>query len=222
MKKTVSIVEDDNTVRELLAEWVNETRDFSCVGSYESAEEALIQLPRSRPAIVLTDINLPGMTGIELVRQSKPELRTTQFLMLTMYGDTEHIFQALRAGAAGYLLKRSTREELIAAIRLVSLGGSPMSSGLAQRIVQTMQMPPVDATTQVTLSPRESEILHLLAKGRLEKQIASELEISQHTVHTHIRSIYEKLQVHSHAQAVAKYGGIMQGSAPAFTAGRKA
>lgn len=209
MKMPVAIVEDDTLVRGLLSEWLNDTPEFCCVSSHESAEEALIHVPRNRPSIVLTDINLPGISGIELVRQLKPALPKTQFLMLTVYGDTEHILQALEAGAVGYLLKRSTREELVASLQLVSLGGSPMSSGIAQRIVQTIQTRPPNNPGKVTLSPREREILHLLAKGHQEKQIAAELKISQHTVHAHIRSIYEKLQVHSHAQAVAKYGGMV-------------
>ena len=208
---TVSIVEDDAGIRSLLTEWLTETPNITCLEAFESAEEALVELPRLRPKaeIVLTDINLPGMNGIELIRQLKPMLPKTQFLMLTVYGDTEHIFQALQAGAVGYLLKRAAREELIAAIQLVSSGGSPMSSGLAQYIMQSVQTPVRDSAGLATLSPRETEILNLLARGHIEKQIAAEIHISQHTVHAHIRSIYEKLQVHSHAHAVAKYGQLL-------------
>ncbi len=201
----VSIVEDDAEARELLADWLNSTPGFRCVSAHADGLSALHRLPDVRPEVVLMDINLPGINGIECVRRLKPEMRDTQFLMLTVYGDTNSIFQALEAGATGYLLKRTSRDELFAALRLVQAGGSPISSGIARRVAQAFQRSQPSASGDEALSERERQVLDLLAHGHPEKQIADRLAISQHTVHTYIRRIYEKLQVHSHAQAVAKY-----------------
>jgi len=201
----VSIVEDDAEARELLADWLNSTPGFHCLSEHADGSSALEQLPGVRPDIVLMDINLPGLNGIECVRQLKGLMPTTQFLMLTVYGDTHSIFQALEAGATGYLLKRTSREELFAALRLVQAGGSPISSGIARRVAQAFQKNQTTPGGDEALSGRERQVLDLLARGHPEKQIAEQLSLSQHTVHTYIRRIYEKLQVHSHAQAVAKY-----------------
>ena len=150
------------------------------------------------------------MSGIECVRQLKPKMPQTQFLMLTVYSDTNSIFQALEAGAVGYLLKRTSRDELFAALRLVQAGGSPISSGIARLVAQAFQTPQPAAAENEALSERERQVLDLLSHGHPEKQIADRLKISPHTVHTYIRRIYEKLHVHSHAQAVAKYAGQTQ------------
>jgi len=166
-------------------------------------------LPNVAPKIVLMDINMPGMQGIECVRRLKPEMPNTQFLMLTVYSDTKSIFEALAAGATGYLLKRTSRNELLAALGLVQAGGSPISSGIARMVAQAFEAPaPASvAADNSGLSERERQVLDLLSHGHPEKQIADRLKISPHTVHTYIRRIYEKLHVHSHAQAVAKYAG---------------
>jgi DNA-binding NarL/FixJ family response regulator len=166
---------------------------------------ALDELPAVAPEIVLMDINMPGLKGIECVRRLKPLMPDTQFLMLTVYGDTNSIFQALEAGAVGYLLKRTSRDELFAALKLVQAGGSPISSGIARRVAQVFRKPVATGPADETLSERERQVLDLLSHGHPEKQIADRLGISPHTVHTYIRRIYEKLHVHSHAQAVAKY-----------------
>ena len=203
----VSIVEDDAEARQLLAEWLNATAQFRCASVHADGLAALKELPAVAPKIVLMDINMPGMQGIECVRRLKPEMPDTQFLMLTVYTDTKSIFQALAAGAIGYLLKRTSRNELLAALALVQAGGSPISSGIARLVAQAFQTPPAPALDNGELSERERQVLDLLSQGHPEKQIADRLKISPHTVHTYIRRIYEKLHVHSHAQAVAKYTG---------------
>ena len=206
----VSVVEDDAEAQEMLAEWLNSTPGFRCVSQHGDGIAAVAELPGVQPEVVLMDINLPGLKGIECVRQLKPKMPQTQFLMLTVYSDTNSIFQALEAGAVGYLLKRTSRDELFAALRLVQAGGSPISSGIARLVAQAFQTPQPAAAENEALSERERQVLDLLSHGHPEKQIADRLKISPHTVHTYIRRIYEKLHVHSHAQAVAKYAGQTQ------------
>jgi DNA-binding NarL/FixJ family response regulator len=201
----VSIVEDDAEARELLAEWLNSTSQFQCVSAHADGLAAVEELPDIAPDIVLMDINMPRMKGIECVRQLKTEMPNTQFLMLTVYSDTKSIFRALAAGATGYLLKRTSKDELLAAMQLVQTGGSPISSGIARLVAQAFQVKQSWETEDDALSDRERQVLDLLSCGHPEKQIADRLRISPHTVHTYIRRIYEKLHVHSHAQAVAKY-----------------
>ena len=201
----VSIIEDDAPARSILADWVHRASGFRCTGQYGSAEAALTALPAEKPAVVLMDINLPGMSGIECVRQLKPQLPKTQFVMLTVYEDADHIFNALAAGASGYLLKRVSRGELLAALKDVYAGGSPMSSAIARKVVQSFQRPALQPSEAVELSPREREVLELLARGYLYKEIADTLQISGPTVNTYIRRIYEKLHVRSRSQAVAKF-----------------
>lgn len=205
MALRISIVEDDAEAREMLAEWLNSTPGFCCVSKHGDGLSAVEELPGMRPEVVLMDINLPGIKGIECVRRLKDEMPRTQFLMLTVYSDTNSIFQALEAGAVGYLLKRTSKDELFAALKLVQAGGSPISSGIARLVAQAFQKPRPSAPPDETLSDRERQVLDLLSHGHPEKQIADRLGISPHTVHTYIRRIYEKLHVHSHAQAVAKY-----------------
>lgn len=196
-------MEDDGLVREILANWMNDTDGFRCVADYGSAEHALASLPAARPDIVLMDINLPGLSGIECIRSLKPLLPATRFLMLTVYNDTNHIFSALSAGAVGYLLKRIQRDDLIAALREVLAGGSPMSSDIARKVVQSFhQKEPL--TEETKLSPRERAVLDLLAQGFQYKEISDSLSLSLPTVNTYVRRIYEKLHVQSRGQAVAR------------------
>ena len=185
------------------------------MSEHGSAESALATLPAAKPEVVLMDINLPGLNGIECVRQLKPLLPDTQFLMLTVYEDADHIFNALMVGATGYLLKQTPRNELLAALKQVHAGGSPMTSNIARKVVQSFQRHSQAAdAADVELSPREAEVLELLARGYLYKEIAEALAISLPTVNTYIRRIYEKLHVRSRAQAVAKYAHIPLGENP--------
>ena len=209
----VAIVEDDVPAREILAGWIRNADGFRCVGEFDDAESALAKLPQEKPSVVLFDINLPGMNGIECVRQLKPRLPDTQFVMVTVYEDANHIFNALSAGASGYLLKQTRRNELIDALKDVHAGGSPMSSQIARKVVQNFHRNETQTDGEtVELSPREREVLELLARGYLYKEIAEMLKISVQTVNTYIRRIYEKLHVRSRAQAVAKYAHLPMGS----------
>jgi DNA-binding NarL/FixJ family response regulator len=208
MRIPVSIVEDDAPARGLLGDWVHRAPGFRCVGRHACAEAALAALPIEKPSVVLMDINLPGISGIECVRRLKPLLPDTQFVMLTVYEDPEHIFNALAVGACGYLLKRVSRAELIEALQEVHAGGSPMSSNIARKVVQSFQRPAHQPSEAMELSARELEVLELLARGYLYKEIAELLKISRPTVNTYIRRIYEKLHVHSRSQAVAKFTHI--------------
>ena len=205
MPITVSIVEDNDQLRSTLARVLNRADGFQCLGQYPNAEAALEALPKERPNVVLMDINLPGINGVECVRRLKQIVPETQMIMLTVYEDTENIFNALAAGASGYLLKRTKSAELLEAIRDVLKGGSPMTTHIARKVVQSFQQS--SASTQATenLSPREQEVLDCLSQGFLYKEIAEKLGISYETVHTYIRRIYEKLQVRTRTEAVAKF-----------------
>jgi len=205
MPITVSIVEDSEQVRGTLARLINRAEGFRCPSHYANAEAALEGLPRDRPDVVLMDINLPGINGVECVRRLKELLPDTQVVMLTVYEDTENIFNALAAGAAGYLLKRTTSAELLAAIRDVRQGGSPMTTHIARKVVQSFQKAGASARPTENLSPREKEVLDCLSQGFLYKEIADKLSIGYETVHTYIRRIYEKLQVRTRTEAVAKF-----------------
>ena len=193
--------------RRILSTWLRTTDGFRCVSDHGSAEDAVERLPSLAPDVVLMDINLPCMSGIECVGRLKPLLAQTQFVMLTVYEDVEHIFQALSAGASGYLLKKTPRAELFDALRDVHAGGSPMTSKIARKVVQAFQPareavpPPPEASG---LAPREVELLGLLARGHSYKEIADAMGIVVGTVNTYVRRIYEKLHVHSRTQAVAK------------------
>jgi DNA-binding NarL/FixJ family response regulator len=201
----VSIIEDDAPVRKILAGWLSETDGFRFVSEYGTAQGAVAHLPQDKPDVVLVDINLAGQSGIHCVCQLKPLMPQTQFLMLTVYEDSEHIFEALAAGATGYLLKRTEREGLLAAIKEVHAGGSPMTSYIARKVVQAFQTTQVEKPEPQSLSPREREVLRLLAHGYMYKEICEALNISMSTVNTHIHRIYEKLHVQSRSQAVARY-----------------
>jgi len=211
MSIAVSIIEDDVPAREILAGWIRHADGFRCVSEYDDAETAMAKLPQEKPSVVLVDINLPGVNGIECVRRLKPRLPNTQFVMVTVYEDANHIFNALAAGASGYLLKQMRRNNLLDALKEVHAGGSPMSSQIARRVVQSFQRTAMEANDSEDLSPREREVLELLARGYLYKEIAGLLQISVQTVNTYIRRIYEKLHVRSRAQAVAKYAHFPMG-----------
>ena len=205
MAITVSIVEDNDQLRGTLARVLSRAEGFQCLGQHATAEAALGALQKERPNVVLMDINLPGMSGVECVRQLKQLLPETQVMMLTAYEDTENIFNSLAAGASGYMLKRTKTTELLEAIREVSKGGSPMTTHIARKVVQSFQKPAASADPAEDLSPREKEVLDCLAQGFLYKEIAEKLGISYETVHTYIRRIYEKLQVRTRTEAVAKF-----------------
>jgi DNA-binding NarL/FixJ family response regulator len=207
MKKvtTVSIVDDEPELREHIAGYLCTIGKIRCLGSYASAEEALDHLPKEKPNVVLMDINLGGMDGIECVRRLKPVMPDSQFLMLTVFEDTEKIFRALSAGASGYLLKRMPPKKLIEAIMEVLEGGSPMSAPIARKVVQSFQAAPAKEGEHAALSQRELSVINGLAQGLAYKQIADQLAVSIHTVRNYIRRIYEKLHVQSRTEAVAKF-----------------
>jgi DNA-binding NarL/FixJ family response regulator len=188
-----------------LARVIGRAEGFQCLGQYATAEAALEGLPKELPNVVLMDINLPGVNGVECVRRLKPLAPQTQVVMLTAYEDTENIFNSLAAGASGYLLKRTSSAELLAAIRDVIQGGSPMTTHIARKVVQSFQKAGASPQPGENLSQREQEVLDCLAQGFLYKEIADKLGISYETVHTYIRRIYEKLQVRTRTEAVAKF-----------------
>ena len=206
MAISVSIVEDNELLRGTLGRVVARADGFRCVSQYADAEAALKNLPNDRPDVVLMDINLPGMNGVECVRQLKQVLPKTLVVMLTAYEDTENIFNSLAVGASGYLLKRTKSAELLDAIREVTTGGSPMTAHIARKVVQSFLKPPAAAAPAAgeELSAREKEVLDGLAQGMIYKEIADKLGIGRETVRTYIRRIYEKLQVRTQAEAVAK------------------
>jgi len=205
MSISVSIVEDDLQIRQLLTDWIRKSTDMTFGKAYPDAESALESLPRNSSDVVLMDINLPVLSGIECVRQLKLLLPATNFVMLTVYMDAEMIFQALAAGATGYMLKRASRDELLAAIREVHAGGSPMSSSIARLVVEAMRVKPAKDAEMDQLTDRELDVLRLLARGMLYKEISADLSISFNTVHTLIRRIYDKLHVHTRRQAVERF-----------------
>lgn len=206
MPISVSIVEDNEQLRNTLARLLNRADGFRCLSQYANAEAALEGLPNDRPDAVLMDINLPGMNGVECVRKLKQTAPGIQVIMLTAYEDTQNIFNALAAGASGYLLKRTPRAELLTALQEVIRGGSPMTTHIARLVVQSFQKSqPAPQPAEGNLSVREQEVLDCLSQGFLYKEIAEKLGISYETVHTYIRRIYEKLQVRTRTEAVAKF-----------------
>lgn len=202
---TVSIVDDEKDLRQSIATFVNGSPGFKCISSYANAQEALEHLPTERPDVVLMDIHMKGMNGIECVERLKAIVPEIQIVMLTVYEDTDQIFKALSVGASGYLLKRLSPTKLLQAIREVHAGGSPMSSSIARKVVASFQKTGKETEKQTNLSPREQMVLDCLAKGFTYKQIADELDISIDTIRTYIRRVYEKLHVQSRTEAVAKY-----------------
>lgn len=204
MSIRVAIVEDDRSVRENLAVLLNAAPGFSCVASCASAEEAWQSLPAAVPEVVLMDIHLPGRNGIVCVARLRTLLPQTQVIMLTIEEDPEQIFESLKAGATGYLVKHVAPDEILSAISEVHGGGAPMSSHIARKVVTAFREPPKEGASEAALSPREEEVLRLLAKGHRSKEIAEELGVGLGTVNTYVRHIYEKLHVRSRAEAVAR------------------
>ena len=207
MPITIAIVEDDPRIRTTLAAILQRDPDCICTGEYGSAEEAIEKIPASPPKVVIMDINLPGMNGVECVQKLSKLVPGMHILMLTVFNDTETIFDALRAGAVGYLTKPVRAAQLTAAVRDVIGGGAPMTSSIARMVVQSFQHPQSTATEGEGLSPRERDVLDHLAKGYLYKEIADRMHVSYSTVRTHIERIYGKLHVQSRSQAVARYFG---------------
>jgi DNA-binding NarL/FixJ family response regulator len=206
MPISIAIVEDDYGVRTSLAGILQRTADCRCVGEFGSAEEALQQLPALRPDVILMDINLPDMSGVECVHQLSQQLPVVRILMCTVREDPDSIFNSLAAGACGYLLKPIRAAELVAAVKDVYGGGAPMTSVIARKVVQSFKQAGLRGQTE-SLSPREQDVLNALAKGYSYKETADLLNVSYSTVHTHIERIYHKLHVQSRGQAVAKYLG---------------
>jgi len=201
----IAVVEDDKTVREGLQMLLNGSPGFSCVAAYGNGEDAVAGLPEVNPDVVLMDINLPGISGIECILALKEQKVPMQFIMLTVFEDADDIFHSLSAGATGYLLKQTPPAKLLEAIQDVYRGGSPMSGEIARKVVQSFQHPVPNYASSNSLTKREDEILSYLVKGYFYKEIAGLLFISVETVRTHIRNIYEKLQVRTRSEAILKY-----------------
>lgn len=201
---TVSIVEDDDWIRKNMTAQINLHSGFRCSSQHRSAEEALQEIPSIKPDVILMDINLPGMSGIDCLRQLKQLVPDVNVLMLTVYEDSDRIFDSLKAGANGYLLKRTAQTELLQAIEQVQQGCSPMSGLIARKVVEFFKQRGETSSALGTLSPREREILGRLGDGMSYKEIATGLNLSVDTVRMHIRGIYRKLHVHSRGEAVAK------------------
>jgi DNA-binding NarL/FixJ family response regulator len=205
MQIKVAIVDDDEGIRTSLAALIRRASNLKLAGDYANAETALKEIPRHPPDVVLMDINLPGMKGHECVRQLKAVLPGVQFLILTVYEDSDSLFNSLKAGASGYLLKRTAPARLLEAIRDVHSGGSPMTPQLARRVVQFFSKPVEGEPPTARLTPGETEFLDQLAKGYAYKEIADRMKISIDTVRSYVRTVYEKLHVHSRTEAVVKY-----------------
>jgi len=207
MPITISIVEDNRGTRESVAALLGEAGGMKCLSLYPSAEDALTGIPADKPDVALVDINLPGMNGIQCVARLKALMPRLQILMLTRYEESDMIFDALRAGASGYLLKKTMPTELLAAIEQVHAGGAPMSMKIARSVVAYFHQAAQTSSAMETLSVREEEILKLLATGYSYKEMAEQLFISIDTVRSHIKHIYEKLHVRSRAEAALKFFG---------------
>jgi DNA-binding NarL/FixJ family response regulator len=204
---TVSIVDDESGLRRSISTFINGAPGFRCVSTYSTARDALRGLPNDRPDVVLMDINMAGMNGIECVARLKALNPKMQVVMLTVYEDAEQIFKALTAGASGYMLKRLTPSSLLEAIREVHEGGSPMSSSIARKVVASFRKASSSGAAGGPLSPREQMVLERIAKGSPYKEIAAELGITIPTVRNYLRRIYDKLHVETRTEAVAKYYG---------------
>lgn len=201
----VFLVEDKEVLQRSIALLISETPDFELVGVAATGEEALENIPPLKPHVVVMDIMLPGISGVECVRRLKDRMESTEFLMLTIIEDHDQVFEALQAGATGYLVKRLSGDRLPDSIRELVAGGSPMSCSFARRIFQQMLRLPPQMLPATLLSIREEEVLRLLASGKSYKQIAEIVGLSVHTVRTHLHRIYKKLQVQSKTEAVDKY-----------------
>jgi DNA-binding NarL/FixJ family response regulator len=207
MALRVAIIEDDARWRSTLELLLTETEGLECVGSYPTGEEAVEALVEQRPQVVLMDINLPGISGVECTRRLRELLPATQIVMLTVYDDSERIFQALQMGAHGYLLKRASADEILQAIQDVHKGGAPMSAYIARKVVQSFQREAPSARPDEGLSKRESEVLAYVARGYSDKEVADALGLSPATIRSYLKTIYGKLHVHSRTQAILKATG---------------
>jgi len=205
MQIKVAIVDDDEGIRSSLAALIRRAPDCKLTGEYPDAETALREIPRHTPNVVLMDINMPGMNGVQCVEQLKATLPSVQVLMLTVYEDSDSLFNSLRAGASGYLLKRTAAARLLEAIRDVHAGGAPMTPQLARRVVQFFTKPVKEDPAVARLTPGEREFLDQLSNGYAYKEIADRMKISIDTVRSYVRTVYEKLHVHSRTEAVVKY-----------------
>lgn len=205
MSIRIGIVEDNRGVREAWAKLIAAEDGLACVGCYGSGEDALAGFSVDSPEVVLMDICLPGISGIECTARLKELLPQVQILVVTVYTDNENLFEALKAGASGYLLKCTDREELLRSIREVVAGGAPMSGSVARRVIEAFHSPVSSPRETDSLTLREEEILALLAQGLVAKDVARKVGLSYQTVRVHLRNIYEKLHVHSRAEAVRKY-----------------
>ena len=204
MPLRVAIVEDGPRWRANIEMLLRETEGLECVGSYPSGEAAVAELPKRRAQVVLMDINLPRMSGVECTRQLRALLPEIQIVMLTVYDDSDRIFQALQMGANGYLLKRASADEILQAIQDVHRGGAPMSAYIARKVVQSFQQPAPSARPDEALSKRENEVLGYVSRGYSDKEVAEALGLTAATVRSYLKSIYSKLHVHSRTQAIAK------------------
>jgi DNA-binding NarL/FixJ family response regulator len=205
IKKTVMVVEDDRGLREQLVQVLETAHDVKCLGAFASAEEGLPHILAKRPDVVLMDIKLPKMSGIQCVAEIKKVVPAMQVIMVTVYEDSDRIFRALKAGASGYLVKSSPPEQLLDAIRDVSKGGAPMSSPIAGKVVRHFHLIGNSSAESENLSPREKEVLKLLAAGFIYKEIGDKLNIGAETVRTYVKNICQKMHVRSRLEAVAKH-----------------
>ena len=205
MNKSVVVVEDDRTLRQQIVDILGTASDIRCIGAFSSAEEALKAIPTKAPDVVLMDIKLPGMSGIDCVAKLKRMLPSLQIIMVTIFEDSERIFRALKAGASGYLVKSRPPEQLLEAIRDVHSGGSPMSSHIARKVVQHFHLLDPSPKEAENLSPREEQVLDLLASGFIYKEIGDKLNISVETVRTYVKNICHKMHVRNRLEAVAKH-----------------
>jgi DNA-binding NarL/FixJ family response regulator len=201
----VAVVEDNPGLRRSLTRLINLEPRMRCVGAWPEGKSALIEMPALKPDVVLMDINMPGMSGIECTARFKQICPHTQVIMVTVYEDSESVFSALQAGACGYLLKRSAPERIVEAIREARDGGSPMTSQIARKVVDVFKRTAAPSAAGIELTPREKEVLELFAKGFVNKEIADKLNISYQTVKGYTKTIYEKLHVHSRSEALMKF-----------------
>jgi DNA-binding NarL/FixJ family response regulator len=205
MKKSVVVVEDDRGLRDQITRILDLAPDINCSGVYMSAEESLPQIIKIRPDVVLMDIKLPGMSGIQCAAEIKKSFPDIQIIMVTVYEDSERIFRALKAGANGYMIKSDLPDQLLEAIRDVHAGGAPMSSSIARKVVKHFHLVGISTEESDNLTSREREVLELLAQGLIYKEIGDKLNIAVTTVRTHVQKICSKMHVRSRMEAVAKW-----------------
>jgi DNA-binding NarL/FixJ family response regulator len=210
MSTRIGIVEDSAPISRNWIRMLGAQPGLECVGTFRTGEDALQRMPGLKPDVVLMDISLPGMSGIECVAQLKPLLPRTRILMVTVHSDNDRLFQALQAGASGYLLKRTTPVELVAAIHEVTQGGAPMTGEIARRVIESFCRPAAKPHADCNLSRREYEVLELLAQGYLDKEIADRLQISFTTVRSHVAHIFDKLHVRSRVEAATRFVQLPQ------------